>query len=149
MPLKVLKKIWPITYDSRCHNGQFVWHTDQGDIFIKNNSKEMLCLDIQEPKTKAALLFIQTVRGNMEGYTRRKVKEARAAQEAQAMLGHSTDKEFLGMVCSGMILNCPVTPTAVQTANQIFCPNLSGVMGQTVRRPLESAYLSYSQKSSN
>jgi hypothetical protein len=37
-----------------------------------------------------------------------------------------------------MNLNCPVTPTAVQSANQIFCPNLAGVRGQTVRRPLES-----------
>ena len=27
------------------------------------------------------------------------------------MLGHPTDQEFLGMVCSGMILNCPVIPT--------------------------------------
>jgi hypothetical protein len=38
LPLKVLKKIWPITYDSICHNGQFVWHTDKGNIFTKNNS---------------------------------------------------------------------------------------------------------------
>ena len=46
MPLKVLKKKWPITYNSRRHNGQFVWHTDQGDIFIRNNSKGMPYLDI-------------------------------------------------------------------------------------------------------
>jgi hypothetical protein len=43
--LKVLRKIWPITYDSRCHNGLFIWHIDQGDIVIKNNSKGMLYLD--------------------------------------------------------------------------------------------------------
>ncbi len=103
MPLKVLKKIWTITYNSRCHNGQFSWHTDQGDIFIKNNSKGMLCLDIREPKTKATLLLIQTVRGNMEGYMRHGVEEARTVREAQAMLGHPTEPEFLGMVRSGMI----------------------------------------------
>jgi hypothetical protein len=28
-PLKVLEKILPITYNSRRHNGQFIWHTDQ------------------------------------------------------------------------------------------------------------------------
>jgi hypothetical protein len=55
---------------------EFVWHTDKRDIFIKNNSKGMLYLDIQEPKTKATLSFIQTVWGNMEGYTRREIKEA-------------------------------------------------------------------------
>ena len=94
-----------------------IWHTDQGDIFIKNNSKGMPYLDIQEPKTKATLSFIQTVWGNMKGYTRCKVQEACVMQEAQAMLGHPTDREFLGMIRSGMILNCPVTPTAVQNAN--------------------------------
>ncbi len=30
VPFKALQKIWPITYTSRRHNGQFVWHTDQG-----------------------------------------------------------------------------------------------------------------------
>ncbi len=81
------------------------------------------------PKTKALLLLIQTVQGNMEGYMRRKVKEARAMREAQAMLGHPTDQEFLGMVHSSMIKKCPVTPTTVQNANQIFGPNLAGVRG--------------------
>jgi hypothetical protein len=70
------------------------------------------------------LLFIQTVWGNTKGYTRRKVKEACMAREAQAMLDHPTDQEFLGMVHSGMILNCSVTPTALQNTNQIFGPNL-------------------------
>jgi hypothetical protein len=123
-PLKVFKKIWPITYDSRHHNGQFVWHTDQGDIVIKNNSKGVPYLGIQEPETKATLLFVQTLQGNMEGYMRRKVKKACAAQEAQAMLGHPTDQEFLGMVRSGMISNCPVTPSAVQNLTKSLDPTL-------------------------
>ncbi len=138
VPLKVLEKIWPITYDSRRHGGQFVWHTDQGDIVIKNNSKGMPYPYIQELETKLVLSFIQTVQGNMEGYTSRKVEEACAMQEAQAMLDHPTDQEFLGMVCSGMILNCPVTLTAVQNANRIFRSDLAGLRGQTVRRPPES-----------
>ena len=85
--------------------------------------------DIRELETKSVLLFIETVRGNMEGYTMCKVEEARTAREAQAMLGHPTDQEFLGMVRSGMISICPVTPTAVQNTHQIFGPNLAGVRG--------------------
>jgi hypothetical protein len=49
------------------------------------------------------VLFIQMVRGNMEGYTQHEVEDARAARKAQAMLGHLTDRNFLGMVRSGMI----------------------------------------------
>jgi hypothetical protein len=94
VPFKVLEKIQPVTFDSRRHDGQFIWHTDQGDIVIKNNSKGMPCLDLQELETKVGLLFIQIVWGNMEGYTRCEVKEACAVQEAHAMLGHPTDRCF-------------------------------------------------------
>ena len=65
--------------------------------------------------------FIHTVRGNMDGYMQREVKEV--------MPGHPTNQDFLGMVRSGMITNCPVSPTAVLNANRIFGPNLAGVRG--------------------
>ncbi len=63
----------------------------------------------------------------MEGYTQHEVEEACATHEAQAMLGHLMDKDFLGMVCSGMIANCPMSPTAMVKANRIFGPDLAGV----------------------
>jgi hypothetical protein len=53
------------------------------------------------------------------------------------MLGHPTNRDFLGMVYSGMITNCPVSPDAVINANRIFGPNLAGVSGRTVRSPPE------------
>jgi hypothetical protein len=63
VPLKFLKKVWPVTCNSRRHNGQFVLHTDQGDIFIKNNSKGMPYLDIRELDTQShALVYSNSVR---------------------------------------------------------------------------------------
>ncbi len=44
-----------------------------------------------------------------------------------------------------MISNCPVTPTAVQNAHQIFGPNLVGIRGRTVRRPPVSVATNYVQ----
>jgi hypothetical protein len=166
IPLKVLEKIWPVSCDSRRNGGCFVIHANQGNIIVKNNNKGMPYLDVRDVEAEVALLFIQTtigaveaamvaparevlfvqtVRGNMEGYTQREVEDARAAREAQAMLGHPTDRDFLGMIRSGMILNCPVTPSAVQNANRIFCPDLAGVRGRTVRRPPESVTTNYVQ----
>jgi hypothetical protein len=63
-------------------------------------------LDLQELETKVALSFIQTVWGNMEGYTRHKVKEAHTMQGAQAVLGHPLDQVFLGIIRSCMFSNC-------------------------------------------
>ena len=66
------------------------------------------------------------------------MEEARAAREAQGMIGHPTDRDFLGMVRANCIMNCPVNETAVKNANQIFGPDLAGVRGRTVRRPPEA-----------
>jgi hypothetical protein len=145
IPLKALEKIWPVSYDSRRNGGCFVIHTNQGNIIVKNNSKGMPYLDVRDVEAEVALSFIQMVRGNMEGYTQHEVEDARAARKAQAMLGHLTNHDFLGMVHSGMILNCPVTPSAVQKANRIFGPDLAGVRGRTVRRPPESVTTNYVQ----
>jgi hypothetical protein len=48
IPLKVLEKIWPVSYDSRCIGGRFVIHTNQGNIIVKNNSKGTPYLDIRD-----------------------------------------------------------------------------------------------------
>jgi hypothetical protein len=81
----------------------------------------------------------------MEGFTKREVEEAQRACKAQGMLGHPTDRNFLGMVRGGMISNCPVTPTAVQNAHQIFGPDLAGIRGRMVRTPLDSVTTNYVQ----
>jgi hypothetical protein len=50
------------------------------------------------------------------------------------MVGHPTDRDFLGMVRANMILNCPISDKAVVNANRIFGPDLAGVRGRTVRK---------------
>ena len=112
--------------------------TDAGNIVLKKNDKGIPYLNLKEFEAEAVLSLVQTVQGNMEGFTKREVEEARKAREAQGMLRHPTDRNFLGMVCGGMISNCPVTPTAVQNAHRIFGPDLAGIRGRTVRRHLDS-----------
>ena len=81
----------------------------------------------------------------MEDFTKCEVEKVQRAREAQGMLGHPTDRKFLGMVRGIMIPNCPVTPTAVQIAHQIFGPDLTGIRGRTVWRPLDSVTTNYVQ----
>ncbi len=54
----------------------------------------------------------------MVGFAKHEVKDAQKACEAQAMLGHPTDRNFVGMVCGSMISNCPVTANAVKTLTE-------------------------------
>jgi hypothetical protein len=67
--------------------GHFVIHMDAGDIKIYNNEKGVPHLNLKEVEEEVALSFVQTIRGNMEGFTKQEVEETRAAREAQAM-GH-------------------------------------------------------------
>jgi hypothetical protein len=139
IPLKKLEKLCPMVYDSTRNRGAFVCRTKDGDVVLKNNGKGMPYFDLREFEAEAdlsfapeaALSFVQTVRGNMEGFTKREVEEAQKARKAQAMLGHPTDRDFLGMVRGGMISNCLVTANAVNNAHQIFGPDLVEIRGRT------------------
>ncbi len=153
VPLKQLEKLCPVTYDSTRNRGAFVCCTKDGNVVLRNNNKGMPYLDLRKSKAtavlsfalKAAQSFVQTVQGNMEGFIRRKVEEAQKACKVQAMLGHPTNHDFLGMVRDSMISNCPVTANAVTNDHQIFGPDLAGVRGRTVRRPPESVTTDYFQ----
>ncbi len=121
IPLKQLEKLCPVRYNSSRNGGAFICRIKDSDVMLKNNGKGMPYIDLREFEAeavlscfapKAALSFVQTVRGNMAGFTKHEVEEARKAREAPAMLGHPTDCDFLGMVSGGMISNCPVTANA-------------------------------------
>jgi hypothetical protein len=151
IPLKILEKIWPVLYHSAkgMNPGHFVIHFGECDVVVRNNEKGMLYLNLKDVKAKVALCLVQsainTIRGKMEGFSERKVKEATAARKAQGMLGHPTNCKFLGMVCSNMITNCTVTESAVKNAHIIFGPDLAGVRRRTVRRARESVRVDHIQ----
>ncbi len=154
-PLKVLKKIWPNSYHSKrgMNPGHFIIHTNEGDIVVKNNSCRMPFLNLKEVEAEAevALCLIQdTIEAvwiNMEGFTKREVEEAKATRKAQGMLGHPMDCKFLRMVHLNMISNSSITKNTGKNNILIFGPDLAGVRGRTVRRPLKLVSINYVQMS--
>ena len=83
--------------------------------------------------SKEGVNFIQTVRDNYEGFTKRDVLDAKLARRAQAMIGHPTDSVFKEMVSHKTLKNCHVKPLHVTNSNIMFGTDLSGVRGRTVR----------------
>ena len=77
--------------------------------------------------------FVQTVRGNYEGYTKQKLLHAKEARRAQVLLGNPSKKDYRGMVSSNMIENCPISTSDVSNARAIFGPDLPSVRGKTVQ----------------
>jgi hypothetical protein len=151
VPLKLLKQIHPITYNFKrgMHLGHFIIHLTDGDIVIRNNGSGMPYLDLQELEAEVTLCLIQTmiktIQGNFEGFTQQEIDAIYEAREAQGMLGHPTNREFLGMVCINMITGLAFTLTAVKNANTIFGPGLTGVRGQTVQNAPKPMHIKYLQ----
>jgi hypothetical protein len=86
--LKILEKIWPISYPSKkgMNARHSIIHTNDGTIVMRNNSHEMPFLNLKELEGEVALCLIQDtinmVWKNMMGFTKREVEEAKAAHNA-------------------------------------------------------------------
>jgi hypothetical protein len=100
---------------------------------------------VSDPESNIKLMLVNTVRGNFEGYTCRKVERAREAQCIQGMIANPTEREFAGMVCEQLLTNCPVTVCDVDKANQIFGPDVANLRGKTIRTKLDRVRVEYVQ----
>jgi hypothetical protein len=58
------------------------------------------------------------------------VKEAR---RALALFGCPLLRDFMNMVRSNMIKNCPVSPIDISNAHKIFGPDVATMKGEKVR----------------
>ena len=89
------------------------------------------------------LAMVNTVAGNEEGYTKRQLKEAKAARELQAIVGSPSTADLKAMLNSNQIANCPVTSEHVDRAETIYGPSIANLKGKTVRKKPESVVSDY------
>jgi hypothetical protein len=78
--------------------------------------------------------MIETVRGNMEGFTLKEVNRAKNARMAVAMMGHPTETTLKHMVSKNVIQDCDINSSDHVNANAIFGPDRAELRGKTVRR---------------
>jgi hypothetical protein len=76
--------------------------------------------DVQECRNtlKKGTMFVQTVHGNYEGFTKQEVLKAQEVRKAQAMLGNPSKKDFQGLVSGDLIPNCPIARTNITKAHK-------------------------------
>ena len=130
-----LEEMYRITYDS--WQGYYVVHTPKGEVRFYKDEQGLPYLDLEESSKAAVMLLqqgqdprkepeheggvtlVQTVRGNYEGYTKRKVLKAKEARRAQAMMGNPSKKDYKTMVSNNLIPECPITPTDISNAKTV------------------------------
>ncbi len=112
-------------------------------IYLKDSLVDTAVLLVQTSSKEAAKVLVQTVRQNYEGYTKRKILEAKEARRAMGMIGNPSKEDFKGTVRGNMIQNCPVTPAVITNPHTIFGLYLPSLQGKTVRRTLAPVVIEY------
>jgi hypothetical protein len=132
-----------------------VVHTPRGEVHFHKDEQGLSHIDLTESGHEAARMllqmvedtkadedqtvkvganFVQTVRGNYEGYTKQEVLQAKEARRGQAMLGNPSEKDYQGLVSGNLIDNGPISLSNVSNTRAIFGPDLASVRGETVRK---------------
>ena len=127
-----LESHYRVTYDS--WDGRYTVHTEHGPVYFTKDEHGLPYIELGEGQESAGVLFLQTVRGNYEGFTKKEVLRAREARRLQGLVGSPSEKDFKGMVSGNLIKNCPIDGVDISNARTIFGPDLKGVRGKTVRR---------------
>ena len=79
------------------------------------------------------VIMIQTVANNMEGFTPREVRGARAAQKLHDIMGRPRYNNVKAMLQFNQIRNCPVTVADMENARKIYGPSIERMRGRNVR----------------
>ncbi len=166
LSLKAVAEKHRITYDSWDWNGVFKVHTPNRVVEFKPSERGLHYVDmslegdiIQHMFVTADMpeeeddeevenateeyVMINTVQGNLEGYTRQKIEKAQQARRLQGMIGNPTKRELVGMVHKKLIANCPVTVQDIHNANRIFGLDLANLRGKMTRKQPEHVMVDY------
>ncbi len=100
----------------------------------------MPCIYLREPHGFA---MIETVRGNYEGFTKRKVQRAIEAWQTQAMVAYPIDESFKQMASNKILENTNIRAQDISNTQTIFGPNHVGLRGETVRKKLTHVEMEY------
>ena len=86
-----------------------------------------------DPREHQHVAFLNTVSGNMEGFTRRQIKGAELARALYPRLVYPSVKDYRWVIRSHQIKDCPVTVPDVDVATKIWGKNIDSLKGKTTR----------------
>jgi hypothetical protein len=117
------------------------YNSDEGNQFVVVQPHKQIVFQKSDSglyyhgTTDRAVVMVNNVGNNREGFTNRAYNRAKQARRALGMVEYPSEKDFRNMVSSKMITNCPVTPTDINAANKIFGPNVASLKGKTCGSP--------------
>ena len=77
---------------------------------------------------------MKTMAGNMQGYSKRQVKDGKRARDLLRAIGCPTPNAFKTMIRAGMLKNCLVTVEDIDTIVGLFGKNVPTLKGEITRK---------------
>ena len=121
-----------VTYDS-----------DEGLVFVVHRESEgkpnmefrmhESGLHYYDPREHQHIAFVTTVSGNMEGFTKREIRDAEIARTLYTTLIYPSWTDYRWAVRGNQIKNCPITVQDVDVAFKIWGKNIQALKGKTTR----------------
>jgi hypothetical protein len=132
--LKNMKKQYKVMYDSE--EESFLVHQEAAglpNLLFKEHANGLHFFDPRQ----VDFAFIETVESNMQLFLKRQVARANKARSLYASLGFPSQKDFMWILRSNQIKDCPVTVKDAMVAYKIWGPSMAALKGKTVRKKPE------------
>jgi hypothetical protein len=129
-----MKKQYRVTFDS-LEETFLVHHKTAGlpNLLFKEHANGLHFFDPRQ----ADFAFVKTVELNMQLFLKWQVACADKACSLYASLGFPSRKDFMWILRSNQIKDCPVRVKDAMAAYKIWGPSMAALKGKTVRKKLE------------
>ena len=132
LSLSRVKEKYRVTFDSALDNCFHV-HKADGKILKFNEATRRLYYFDTADRDETGTMLITTVEGNKNKLSARDVIQAERARTLQRTIGRPNTSQFIKIVSSNQIPNCPITVQDIKNAEFIWGPELGCLKGKTVR----------------
>ena len=125
-------KKYRVQYDIGNEDG-FVVTKPDGSSFAFQVSKDGLHY-MDATLHKQGMVLVNTVEGIKNSYTVAHYNQAKLARDIQIRIGRPSTREFIKIVTSNLLKNCPVTKDDILAAEHVFGPDVESLKGKTTRQ---------------
>ena len=139
LSLSWVKNKYQITFNSADDN-TFMVHKPNGTTCRFQESSHGLYYHDMQTSASASLL-VTTVDDNKSRYTTQEYSQASLAHKLQCIIGRSSTKDFLKIVNSNLLPNCPISLVDILNVEHIFGPDVGSLKGKTGQKPPNAVHI--------
>ena len=131
LSLSRVKEKFRVTFDSTSDNCFYV-HKPERILKFREASRRLYYFDTSD-RTEESIMLVTTVADNMSKFSAYDITRAKLARSIQKRIGRPSTPEFISIVSSNQLPNCPITVRDIKSAEYIWGPDLGSLKGKQPR----------------